>query len=59
MTAPAVQWKKLHDTIVQRTPAHRWGTPDDMEAIAVYLAAKESRFHNGDVLRVDGGYAIF
>jgi len=59
MTAPAIRWKKLHDTIVQRTPAARWGTPDDMEAIAVYLAARESRFHNGDVLRVDGGYAIF
>jgi NAD(P)-dependent dehydrogenase (short-subunit alcohol dehydrogenase family) len=59
MTAPAIRWKKLHDTIVSRTPAGRWGTPDDMEAIAVYLAARESRFHTGDVLRLDGGYAIF
>ena len=59
MTAPALSWKKLYDTIVQRTPAGRWGKPEEFEAIAVYLAAKESRFHNGDVLRVDGGYAIF
>ena len=33
--------------------------PEEFEAVAAYLAAKESRFHNGDVLRVDGGYAIF
>lgn len=59
MTAPALRWKKLHDTIVSRTPAARWGTPEDLEAIAVYLAARESRFHNGDVLRIDGGYAVF
>ena len=59
MTAPAVRWRKLRETIIGRTPAGRWGTPDDMEAIAVYLAARESRFHTGDVIRLDGGYAIF
>jgi NAD(P)-dependent dehydrogenase (short-subunit alcohol dehydrogenase family) len=59
MTAPAVRWRKLRETIVSRTPAGRWGTPDDLEGIAVYLAARESRFHTGDVLRLDGGYAIF
>jgi NAD(P)-dependent dehydrogenase (short-subunit alcohol dehydrogenase family) len=59
MTAPAMSWKKLHDTIVSRTPAGRWGKPEEFEAVAVYLAARESRFHNGDVLRVDGGYCIF
>ena len=59
MTAPAVRWRKLRETIVSRTPAGRWGTPDDLEGIAVYLAARESRFHTGDVLRLDGGYAVF
>ncbi len=59
MTASALRWKKLHDTIVQRTPAGRWGTPAEFEAVAVYLASRESRFHSGDVLRIDGGYAIF
>ena len=29
------------------------------QGVAVYLASEESRFHNGDVLVVDGGYAIF
>ncbi len=58
-TAPAMAYKKLHDTIVHRTPARRWGTPEDMEGIAVYLASPESRFHTGDVIRVDGGSCVF
>ena len=58
-TAPAVAHKKLSDTIVHRTPAHRWGTPADLEGLAVYLASPESRFHTGDVLTVDGGYSVF
>ncbi len=44
---------------MSRTPAGRWGKPEEFEAVAVYLAAKESRCHSGDVLRLDGGYAIF
>ena len=31
----------------------------DFAAAAVYLASHESRFHTGDVLRIDGGYAVF
>jgi NAD(P)-dependent dehydrogenase (short-subunit alcohol dehydrogenase family) len=58
-TAPARAWKKLSDTIVSRTPARRWGTPADFEGIAVYLASPESRFHTGDVIRIDGGYGVF
>ena len=57
MTESARGWEKLNATVVQRTPAHRWGDPDDFAAAAVYLASAESRFHTGDVLRVDGGYA--
>lgn len=58
-TAPAVGYKKLSDTIVHRTPARRWGTPDDLEGVAVYLASPASRFHTGDVLTIDGGYSVF
>jgi NAD(P)-dependent dehydrogenase (short-subunit alcohol dehydrogenase family) len=49
----------LNDAILQRTPARRWGTPEDLEGAAVYLASPASRFHTGDVLRIDGGYMIF
>jgi len=58
-TAPLKQWKKLEDRILHRTPARRWGRPEDLEGIAVYLASPASRFHTGDVIVVDGGYSIF
>lgn len=59
MTASARSWEKLRETVVRRTPARRWGRPEDFEGIAVYLASKCSDFHTGDTLRVDGGYAVF
>ena len=49
----------MDKTIRHRTPASRWGTPDDFEGIAVYLASDESRFHTGDTIRIDGGYSVF
>lgn len=59
MTEDARGWDKLRTTVEKRTPARRWGRPEDFEGVAVYLASDASRFHTGDVLRVDGGYAIF
>ncbi len=59
MTEAARAWEKLSETVVHRTPARRWGRPEDFEGIAVYLASRASDFHTGDTLRVDGGYAIF
>jgi NAD(P)-dependent dehydrogenase (short-subunit alcohol dehydrogenase family) len=59
MTEGARAWDKLRETVVQRTPARRWGRPGDFEGIAVYLASKASDFHTGDTIRVDGGYAVF
>ena len=59
MTAGARSWEKLANEVVRRTPARRWGQPEDFEAIAVYLASPASRFHTGDVLRIDGGYSVF
>jgi NAD(P)-dependent dehydrogenase (short-subunit alcohol dehydrogenase family) len=49
----------FRELIVKRTPARRWGEPDDMAGVFVYLASDASRFHTGDTLRVDGGYSIF
>ncbi len=59
MTEGARAWDKLRETVVQRTPARRWGRPEDFEGIAVYLASRASDFHTGDTIRVDGGYAVF
>lgn len=58
-TAPARAHEKLERTVRQRTPARRWGSPEDLEGIAVYLASPASRFHTGDVVTVDGGYTVF
>ena len=58
-TAPIRGYKKLYDTVVHRTPAHRFGRPEDLEGVAVYLASEASRFHTGDTLVVDGGYVRF
>lgn len=59
MTEGARSWDKLRETVVHRTPARRWGRPEDFEGVAVYLASRASDFHTGDTLRVDGGYAVF
>ena len=42
--------------VKSRTPAGRWGTPDDLVGAAVFLAAPASDFVNGHVLYVDGGW---
>jgi 2-deoxy-D-gluconate 3-dehydrogenase len=52
------QVEGLHDSVLRRTPAGRWGTIDDMEGIAVFLASPASDFVTGTVIPVDGGYAI-
>lgn len=45
----------FNDFIIGRTPAARWGTPDDMTGPAVFLASEASDFVNGHILYVDGG----
>jgi len=47
----------LHDRVLARTPAGRWGTPDDLAGIAVFLASGASDFVTGVAIPVDGGYA--
>ena len=41
--------------IISKTPAARWGDPDDLAGPAVFLASKASDFVNGHILYVDGG----
>jgi NAD(P)-dependent dehydrogenase (short-subunit alcohol dehydrogenase family) len=42
--------------MTESSPMRRWGTLDDIEGAAVYLASDASRYHTGDTLRVDGGW---
>lgn len=48
----------LHDRVVDRTPAGRWGEPKDFGGIAVFLASSASDFVTGTAIPVDGGYSI-
>jgi 2-deoxy-D-gluconate 3-dehydrogenase len=57
MTAP-VHSMPLNDEILARTPAGRWGQPEEVAGTAVYLASRASDFVTGTTIRVDGGYAI-
>jgi 2-deoxy-D-gluconate 3-dehydrogenase len=48
---------ELHDRVLARTPANRWGVPEDLAGIAVFLAAPASDFVTGAAIPVDGGYS--
>jgi 2-deoxy-D-gluconate 3-dehydrogenase len=43
-------------SILERIPAERWGTPDDLQGAVVFLSSKASDYINGHVLVVDGGW---
>lgn len=45
----------LHDFIIHRTPAGRWGEPSDLAGAAIFLSSPASDFVNGHILYVDGG----
>ena len=45
--------------IIAKTPAARWGTPEDLEGPAVFLASDASNFVNGHILYVDGGILAY
>ncbi|MBV9755506.1 MAG: glucose 1-dehydrogenase [Alphaproteobacteria bacterium] len=46
----------LHDKVLARTPAGRWGAPSDLAGTAVFLASRASDFVTGAGIAVDGGY---
>jgi 2-deoxy-D-gluconate 3-dehydrogenase len=47
----------LHERVLARTPAGRWGRPEDLGGIAVFLASAASDFVTGTAIPVDGGYS--
>ena len=48
----------LHERVLARTPAGRWGEPEDFAGTAVFLASAASDFVTGVALAVDGGYSV-
>jgi 2-deoxy-D-gluconate 3-dehydrogenase len=61
-TALTVQGRRdipgLEERVVARTPAGRWGTPEDFAGIAVWLASPASNFVTGTAIPVDGGFSV-
>jgi 2-deoxy-D-gluconate 3-dehydrogenase len=55
-TGPLRQDPKRSEDILQRIPAGRWGTPEDLQGVAVFLASEASRYVNGYTIAVDGGW---
>jgi len=55
-TAPIrTEGHPFNEFIINRTPAARWGDPDDLKGAAIFLASHASDFVNGHILYVDGG----
>ncbi|QBZ98910.1 gluconate 5-dehydrogenase [Flavobacterium sangjuense] len=55
-TAPIrVDGHPFNEFIISRTPAARWGNPEDLAGATIFLASKASDFVNGQIVYVDGG----
>ncbi len=48
----------LNEKVLARTPAGRWGRPEDAAGIAVFLASQASNFVTGTAIPLDGGFSI-
>lgn len=55
-TAPLRADKKRSKEILDRIPAGRWGTPEDLQGTVVFLTSEASSYINGYTLAVDGGW---
>lgn len=55
-TAPLRADEKRSAAILERIPAGRWGTPDDLKGAVVFLSSPASDYVNGYTLAVDGGW---
>lgn len=55
-TAPIrVDGHPFNEFIIKRTPAARWGAPEDLQGATIFLSSKASDFVNGHIVYVDGG----
>lgn len=56
MTEGVYNDPKRYESTTDRIACHRWGTPEDMKGVAIFLASHASDYLCGCVLPVDGGY---
>ena len=55
MTKPLIADAKFSAWVMGRTPSGRWGKPDDLVGVTVFLASAASDYVNGQIIYVDGG----
>jgi 2-deoxy-D-gluconate 3-dehydrogenase len=55
-TAPLRADANRSQSILERIPAERWGYPDDLKGVAVFLASAASDYMHGSIVPVDGGW---
>ena len=55
MTKPLVDDPEFDAFVRKRTPQGRWGLPDDLAGVAVFLASNASNYVNGQLIFIDGG----
>jgi 2-deoxy-D-gluconate 3-dehydrogenase len=53
------QLEGLNERVLARTPAGRWGVPDDFAGIAAFLASSASDFVSGAAIPVDGAFSVY
>lgn len=56
MNTNLIKDKIRNDEILSRIPQKRWGTPEDIKGITIFLASSASNYVNGAIIPLDGGY---
>jgi NAD(P)-dependent dehydrogenase (short-subunit alcohol dehydrogenase family) len=63
LTDPNQRWRELHPEVIEefqkQIPMGRFGDPEDLGPLAVYLASDASRYMTGAALVIDGGYTLW
>lgn len=58
LTSPVIENEKFYQSVVRRTPAGRFGEPEELAGVAILLASGMSDFITGECIVVDGGYSL-